>query len=329
MQKRVAVINLDKGYIISLILAVIGLVLVVSGLKKYFLIEQSLPINELRFEQCKEGLYVEGEITEYAGKKLVENGRFLGESMTLMAGFKEYRVYTVKILEDKYISVLISDKKLLKKLEEYEQGCGNGAYLEGKIVKSSTGLNYQWLQGAFGTEDTEVIKEKVSSVYEIHQVSFKQEKMLIAYGATLSIIALFIFMASGGVKNFVSYEKVENELEMPQEIKYNLANELEIRKRHLKKLEERQALMKKSVLRRIPFLMLGIMIVLQNYFWEVKLVGIAFLFVFLQAVWRAFINSDMCMARYICGIFGLESLQNQIVECRQEIDWYQKVNESR
>ncbi len=192
------------------ILFLIGMLVTVNGIRIIYGIDHAADLSELSAYEVKKGRYVCGEITEYLGYSYdtLNSGRFYGESIEYMSGLHIYHIYTLPMADGKYLQILLKDEQTVEQLKNYEQGRGQGVFLEGRIGRNPIELNYDFYEYALGTASREETDRKVQSEYVLYQTSFQQERRILYAGAGLIVTALFLFLAGGGIKNF--YEAHEN-----------------------------------------------------------------------------------------------------------------------
>lgn len=224
--KRRFTINVTKGYIITAGMFLLGVLLLLWGFFSYLDFKKgqnALPISELEEYQIKDGQYVRGIVREYAGYYEMQGYETVFSSSAYggvgFGGGTFYCPYTIKIGNEKYIKIYINDedRKLIRNLENYNEGKGNSAYFEGKIVKDlnlpddDLEMEYEWYQKAFGIESKEEIDKMVISDYFILQDSFEIDTKKITIGFSLVILSIFYFFFSGGIKGLLVYWDEEEE----------------------------------------------------------------------------------------------------------------------
>lgn len=219
--KRRFTINVTKGYIVTAVIFILGVLMLFLGFLDYleFKKEQNaLSISELEESQIKEGQYVKGVIREIAGYyEYPEN-----ESSFCISPNEAYNpgngifycLYTIKIANGKYINIYVNDEdwELNKQLLGYAKGKGNSAYFEGKIVKEyGDEVKDSWHQKLFGVESREEIDKLIVSDYIIFQDSFEVDTKKFTVGFLLIVVSIFYFFFSGGVKGLLVYWDEEEE----------------------------------------------------------------------------------------------------------------------
>ena len=218
--KRRFTINVSKGYIITAILFLLGVLVLVLGLLSLLKGWNALSISELEEYQIKDGQYVRGVIREYAGYYEIQGNEnsFCSSPYGAigLGGGTFYCTYTIKIADGKYINIFVNDEDrgLIKELDSYIGGKGNSAYFEGRIVKAfGDELEDSWYQKLFGVESKEEIDELAITDYIICQDSLEVDTKKISIGFLLIVVSIAYFFFSGGVKGLLVYwdEEKENE----------------------------------------------------------------------------------------------------------------------
>ena len=218
--KRKFTINVTKGYIITAIIFLLGVVVLILGLLSFLKGRNAISVSELYESQLKSGQYVKGVIREYMGyyEDPEDEETFHSSYGATSFGIGVfYWEYTIKTADGKYITLMVNeeDNKLVKELNSYIGGKGNSAYFEGKVVKALPGdeMDESWYQKALGIESKEEIDEVVISDYFILQDSFEVDTKKISIGFLLIVVSIAYFFFSGGVKGLLVYWDEEEESE--------------------------------------------------------------------------------------------------------------------
>lgn len=199
-------INITKGYFLSFLLAGIAIILLILGTKIRFDLAKNNKLEDLTLEDCQDCRYVTGTIREYAGCYINQRKQtFSGAGIYYIDGLlgAEYEVYTVKLKDGSYISVYIKDEDTLNCLNSYVNGIGKDAFIEGKITKLPTELNYEWLKSALGKSTKEEIEKLVSPVYAIIETDFSKEKKILDWGLLCLFLSAVLFLHCGGIRNLL------------------------------------------------------------------------------------------------------------------------------
>lgn len=321
-------ISISKRIVFNIIIFVIGLMLLVGGIKSYYKYKHAIPIKNLNEWDCKEGRYVIGSIDEYVGKKMSGSNKFVGSGSTLLTlTGKAYDFYTIPIAQNSYIRIMVSDKSILEKLKNFTEGKGEGVYFEGEIIESPMEISLKWYAGIEGFRATDMVKS-----YVIKEINIKSKKDLTYIGFLLVVFSVLIFYTNGGINSIITKENDTDDIKSKNNNyanSYNKNNELLLEKNKLQLFEKRLSELKKKCFVGFILLCLGIYIVVSFYFWEIKLIGILIMFYSVKCMWRYFINSGSEPALWIVKKFGLESVSVKIEECKINVWEMEKVLEKQ
>ena len=308
-------ISISKRIVFNIIIFVIGLVLLLGGVKSYYKYKHAIPIKNLNEWNCKEGKYVTGNIDEYVVRKMEGTGKFAGSGHTLLTlTGKAYEFYTIPIAENSYIQIMISDNSILDKLKNYTEGKGEGVNFEGEIITPPIEISLEWYNGIEGFNTENLVKS-----YVIKEINIKNKKDLTYIGFLLVIFSVLLFYSNGGINSVITKENDIDSLKPKNNNyanSYNKSNELLLEKNKLQLFEKRLSELKKKCLVSFILLGLGIYIVVVFHFLEIKLIGILLIIYSVKCIWRYFINSGSEPALWIVRKFGLESVSVKIEECR-------------
>ncbi len=309
-------ISISKRIVFNIIIFVIGLVLLLGGVKSYYKYKHAIPIKDLNEWDCKEGRYVTGNIDEYVVKKMAGTDKFVGSGHTLLTlTGKAYEFYTIPIAENSYIQIMISDNSILDKLKNFTEGKGEGVNFEGEIITSPIEeLTLKWYDGIEGFNTENLVK-----TYVINEINIKSKKDLTYIGLLLVIFSVFLFYSDGGINNVITKENDIDGIKSKNNNyanSYNKSNELLLEKNKLQLFEKRLSELKKKCFAGFILLGLGIYIVICFHFLEIKIIGILLILYSVKCIWRYFINSGSEPALWLVRKFGLESVSVKIEECR-------------
>lgn len=308
-------ISISKRIVINIIIFVIGLVLLLGGVKSYYKYKHAIPIKDLNKWDCKEGKYVVGNIDEYVVKKMAGTDKYAGISSTLLTlTGKAYDFYTIPIAQNSYIRIMISDNSILEKLKNFTVGKGEGVYFEGEIINSPIEeLTLKWYDGIEGFNTEDLVKS-----YVIKEINIKSKKDLTYIGLLLVIFSVLLFYSSGGINSIVTKENDIDDTKPNNNYdnSYNKSNELLLEKNKLQLFEKRLSELKKKSFAGFILLVLGVYIEICFHFLEIKLIGILLILYSVKCMWRYFINSGSELALWLVKKFGLESVSVKIEECR-------------
>lgn len=311
-------IQITKGYLITLLFFIFGLVCFCKGTKAYFDSKDAILISELKFDECTTAQYVCGNIESYVVKNL--EGSYWGECATwITAAGEEYHCYTIPTAGNKYIRIMIKDKANLEALGGFVRGKGDGIYIEGEIVETTTPLNYEWYKGVEEWKDKKV-EELVNLNYVIKEINFSEKIKSVCIGIAFWIAAAGCFVLAGGIENLAVKERKEDKRQLLQHIsKYNRENELEAEKMRLDSLKQRLNRLRRSCFYKVPIAILGIGIFTCSYFVEVRMAGGIIAVVGMVGIWKYFINSNIKIAQGIARLFGLNTIWLQMEMCEYRI----------
>jgi hypothetical protein len=282
-----------------------------------------LDIGALEKEDCTKGVYVKGYISSYL---TIGDRAFSAISQELIDGLMEYGFVTIPVKDNYYICVMLSDKVSVRKLYNVNPEEPMAIYIEGEIVRSPVEINYKWYEdvneiGAFDTDN-------IISDYVIKQVNYENKKNWIYMGIVLLFCSLLTFRTMGGIAGIVEEENnVEPCLPDTYRPSYNVENEIIIEKEHLKVLKEKIRNLKTSAICRLVILPLGIFIIKNNFFWEVKLIGLVISALCLKGILKCLLNLGWKSTERIMKLFECESIYSQISRCEETIAYLEKNKE--
>lgn len=198
-------VSFTKRIILTAIIFIIGLIITSVGLSSYYKYRHALNLQTLNEQELSEGKYIVGNIETYIREVQYENNMYYNVNQTHMTGWKTFDYYAVPIEEDSYITLLISDESIKAQLDAFEGGHGDGVYFEGIVIEPPRQLNYE-LDG--DAEDFN--PDKLIDSFAIKEEKLKYKNLTI-WGILLLILAVFLFIISGGSSSFVSVEKDETD----------------------------------------------------------------------------------------------------------------------
>ena len=191
-------VSISRRIVLTAIIFIIGLIFLCIGISSYIKYNHALHLETLDEQMLKKGKDVVGNIDTYI--EGITYGKYNGVREIHLTARKTYDYYIVPIEQDSYISLLISDESVKEQLDAFEGGHGEDVYFEGIVIESPTELNSEWDENAedFNPEnlvDSFVIKES--------KLKKKNETYL---GILLLIVSVFVFLITGGSKDFVTVE---------------------------------------------------------------------------------------------------------------------------
>ncbi len=330
-------INLTWGYITSFLLFVIGVTLLCVGIYRQVGIQNAHDLNTLDSAYIREGDYVSGYIDEYlTGTSPTQGG--------LIALPKEYEIYAIRTVDARYIEFYISDVHALDALYAFEDGSGEGIYIEGRVISSiSDDVNYGWYEHALGVADTAQLDQLIVTDLDIIETSFAHNKNGIILGLFLILGGIIVFRVCGGMAGFIrdlpteglSYSETTNMAQVmlnPSQIEVYLTHE----QRELEYLLEKQHKNLRGGYTGAILLLVGGMLIagaflannalsveifmlIAGIFQGIFLVGAVLCVIGIKKLWTAFINSQSPVADKIADIFSLDTTKKRIERTRRQI----------
>ncbi len=330
-------INLTWGYIICFLFCIVGAVMSIMGIYRQVGIASAHPLQTLHTNNIRQGDYVSGYIDEIVmGDFAVQ-----GVVMRLPA---VYDIYTIKIADERYITMYISDPNTLGALEGFVDGVGEAVYIEGRILPPmSSNFIDSWFVGARGISDQSEIERLVISDLAIIQTDLDGNKNMIILGMFLVVGGLIIFWRCGGTSGLVrrlptqeiSYSELGDLASAtltPERINVYLEqanNELE----HLmaKRQKKRDDAMVGAVMLPIGLLLMMVMIfanktlhvevfmMIAGVFNGLFAAGVVVCAVGIKKIFTAFVNSESQTADRLCGMFNITTTKMRIIRQKKQI----------
>lgn len=321
-------VHFSKGYIVSLICLLLGVYFCFASLLSLMRKNAAIPLDELTPENCTLGQYVYGDIETFVSLRSdsVPGGKAnYGASQVI----DSVEVYTIPIAEDYYIRFMVTINSNKKELEEFNFTRENHLYIEGRIVRTTIELNDVWYERSVEFENRDYHDAIIKDLCII-DMNFDKRIGRIKYGIAFIILSIVFFFFSGGVKNFVQvHEVVEDEKPSYSRMRYthHTQSDLEEERKHLSSLYERLDKRKKECLYELPLLPLGAWLAFSPFILRIRALGVACIFLSLQALLRYFINSNMSVALSIAKKLYRESLWLQIMESTKKVQILQNLIE--
>lgn len=197
-------ISITKKTIIAALLFIVGFVCLCSGIYSLYKQKHALSLDTLKESECRNGLYVTGNIDTYIGKKAVGSNQFTGTSVCFISHGKDYEFYTIPISNKHYIQLMIYDKDVLKKLENFSNGQGEAVYFEGKLIEPPLPFNYAWHENIEGLHTDDVIQS-----YVIKEIKFRSNKNKFYISIILIALAILIFLDDGGINGILTKNVID------------------------------------------------------------------------------------------------------------------------
>lgn len=192
-------VSISKRIVLTAIIFIIGLIFLCIGISSYNKFNHALHLETLDEQMLKKGKYVIGNIDTYI--EGITYGKYNGVSEIHLTPKKTYDYYTVPIEQDSYVALLISDESVKEQLDAFEDGHGEEVYFEGIVTEPSTELNYEWYEN----NAEEFNPENLVDSFVIKEAKLKK-KNEIYLGILLLIVSVFVFLITGGSKDFVTVE---------------------------------------------------------------------------------------------------------------------------
>lgn len=292
-------IRISKELVIFLLFLIAGIFCVACGMISMQKEKCAIDIHELDATNCVKGTYVKGTYVKgYFDSYITKNYVNLGNGGTsaihqvLIDGMKEYGFVTVPIQDNRYIQVMISDKDIVQQLEHINPNEIPKMYIEGEIVKAPVDVNYKWYEDSNAPEGFHV--EDIVADYVMKQIDFADKTKWLYAGISFLLCSILLYKSMGGFAGILEKEKVvEASSTHTCSHSYNRENELIIEKMHEEALKEKRQKLKIGCLCRLPILVLGIFIVEDNYYWEIKFIGIVICVLALKGIVKCIISLDL------------------------------------
>lgn len=308
-------INFTKELIIFLLFLLAGLYFFVYGLTSIYKEKNALKINSLDEYNCTKGEYVSGNISSYLVKNISNSGSGYtsGVSLVLIHGLKEYHFYTISMNDNKYIRVMISDENMLKQFEGILENDMKSVYFEGELVKSPVEIAYGWYENIDGFKVENIVND-----YVINEVNYDKRKEYVFIGLALFLCSFMQFLMLRKKQTVFESEKIDKKEKRQSYYRsYDTKNELIYEKRRLKSLDKKKNELKKSCLYRTLFLAIGIIMILNNYYWG--FIGLILCLLSLKGIIKYILNSGYKSTEWFMHVWGKQTINDKINECQKNI----------
>ena len=193
-------VSISRRIVITAIIFIIGFIFLCIGISSYVKYNHALHLETLDEQMLKKGKYVIGDIDTYIEGITYGSNKYNGVNDIYLTARKTYNYYIVPIEQDSYVALLISDESVKEQLDAFEGGQGEDVYFEGIVIESPAELNYEWDENA---EDFNLENLVDSFVIKESKLKKKNETYL---GILLLIVSVFVFLITGGSKDFVTVE---------------------------------------------------------------------------------------------------------------------------
>lgn len=321
-------IQISKNLVLFLLFLITGSISIFCGMISLHKEKSALDIGVLNKEDCTKGVYVKGYINSCITKNIINlgDGTISGISQVLIDGMTEYGFVTIPIKDNRYICVMLSDKESIKKLENVNSEVPMEIYIEGEIIKSPIDVNYKWYEDV-----NEIAAFDINNIipnYVIKQVNYEDRNNWVYFGMVLIFCSFLTFKTMGGMMGIVEKEnRVEPRVTNIIHSSYNTRNEIIIQKKHLEDLKEKNRKLKISAIYKSLILLLGIFIIKDNFYWEIKLIGIVISVLCLKGILKYVLNLGWKSTDWVLKLFGYESISSRIDRCEETIDFLEKNKE--
>lgn len=196
-------VSITKRIVLTAIIFINGLIFFCIGISSYNKYNHALHLETLDEQTLKKGKYVTGNIDTYI--EGITYGKYNGVSDIHLTARKTYDYYTVPIEQDSYIALMISDESVKEQLDAFEDGHGEEIYFEGIVIEPPAELNYEWDENA-----QDFNPESLVDSFVIKEANLKKKNAAFL-GILLMIVSVFLFLSTGGSKDFVTVETDETD----------------------------------------------------------------------------------------------------------------------
>ncbi|MBR1855283.1 MAG: hypothetical protein IJ794_19435 [Lachnospiraceae bacterium] len=305
--------------VLIILLPILGIGCIMKGLRMEGKARRAVPLEQLTENMCAGKPYVSGYITSY-----VVNDRNEGISYHASKGRNPggYAIYTVPVADGKYIciGVDVEDQDKLAALEKLSRGVSahpetEGVYFEGEVIDAIIGYRGWYKEVAiFQGENW----HNLIGTYQVRQLRFAVWKEWVIGGAILLVLAFLLYKSLGGKSGVVAYIPQEKPPKVKKMI-YDYDSEIQAEKLRLQALEKRLLGLKKSSMRRVPVVLIGLAIMLFDHWMEDKLAGFLLLLAAAPGIVRYWRESSGSLAQKSMGLQGKENLYSQIENSKRRI----------
>ncbi len=173
--------KVDPGFLFLTVLIALGAVFLLKGTINVERYRYAPVYEDVTETGCRTGNYVDGEISNFLIKKVVDlgDGHMTGISAEILSGGRTYYVFTIPVADGKYIRLLISNEETMEAMERVARGEEGAMFVEvsGKIRKASSSPALSWYEGIEGFDPNSLIAD-----YEIRQTDIVFEYQCMAFG---------------------------------------------------------------------------------------------------------------------------------------------------
>ena len=210
---------------------------------------------------------------------------------------KPLDVYNIPYMDNTYVRVKVYDKNLEEQLE-------GKVYLIGKVLPEKD-VSMEWYE--------QVPDFSLSSLKKgicIQEVDCKKYQNMLWLGGIMLCVSVAVMLHDYRV-NRATIITEEGRIAHTNLPDYDLAYTLEYNLRKYKELEEIQIQNRKKIFWIVLFELTGVWFCINFYYWEIKVIGVVFIFCGLKIGWNIFINSDLSVAVRLSELFGLDTVSQR------------------
>ena len=305
-------IYVKKELVIFILLLLLNIFFLWKGMVAYDKAENSIPIERLTAENCKEGSYVVGSIDSYARSKVSdENGTvFTNAPIVRVGGTSDYLLYTIPAGEGQFVRIWIGDRERLEALEGFSNGYGAEIPFEGQLVKMAMDDHYKNWADEVVREDFST--DKVIADYALQEISIADKKKMMDAGFTFLIVTFLQFLSVRGV---VVTEQIPPKPDRIPTRLYAVKDMLKAEQKRLQILNYRLENMRKSCICAIVALALSLVCIVVKHYLELFWIDI-FVIVFAgREIWQYIFHAGFVEQKGMIKVSVKEPLVEQISEC--------------
>lgn len=312
-------IHINFKLIVIIVLLIVGAYFIKNGVNDMSDCDNAISLEKLKESDIKDGVYVSGYIEKYVVRTEMINDKEVktAVSQTLIDYKCESDIYTLPFETDKYIQLMVRSKEAKKNLNNMLEQSGGKVYFEGIIVKRNIGVNEAWF-GAVSKEEYPGINDIISEYY-IREVDKNEFWNDIRWGAICVVIAVLLFVDSGGFDSLIEKDEIKSEIERNNSLSEiaNKEDELINKESVLRQLTRKQKRIKKKKPSSIVMMALGILciVIMPKIFF----IGIILLIFGGKGFFEWYINSSNINAIKLAKKIGVDSLYVMIEQCKRDI----------
>ena len=326
MEKNIKRYYASKFFIAVPALVVVSLIFFIVYASRVIPYRFPTEVTARNVRSLKNNQYVRVTIDRYLEEEHPELDRWFSET--------SYVTYTVYVGDSAYLPVLIGDSNLTAVLDSYPDGHRERVTFVGRVVKRKPLQDQDYaVYSAYDDMDLDrLIKDSV--IFQINEDEVLRGYRIYLFIGCMGLVAAFIlFRTVAGI--WTVYEKPFEDTKRYREFalgrNYNLKEEVRKEERLLETLRENQSKTKSyfcigPLVSAVGFFMLrgSLRPLLRSYaHHSYAVLGVVFgvyaMFVGLQLLGYAFINSDLYLAKKITDTFQLRTYPVKIAESNKLI----------